>query len=98
MKAVLISIHPKWCEKIAVKVFWSQGGFEDKHHGKPFEIIGRTPILDADHPNGAELECLPMWNIRFKDGFEMAAYPDEIIPREMRENGCPEKYLERRQL
>lgn len=72
------------------KVFWSQGGDYADYIEKPFKIVGRVPILDDAHPDGAELECLPMWRIRFEDGFEMAAYPDEIIPREMRENGWRE--------
>ncbi len=74
------------------KVFWNQGGDYKKYHGKHFEVIGRTPIYDGKN-NGADLECLPMWNIKFDDGFEMAAYPDEIIPREMRDNSCPKEYL-----
>lgn len=69
------------------KKFWSQGGDYKSLHGKSFEVIGRVPIYDGKN-NGADLECLPMWFIKFEDGFEMAAYPDEIIPSEMRDNGC----------
>lgn len=73
-------------------VFWSQGGDYKQYHGKHFEVIGRTPIYDGKN-NGARLECLPMWNIKFDDGFKMSAYPDEIILREMKDNGCPKEYL-----
>lgn len=45
--------------------------------GKKFIVLGRVKELSEDE-NGADLECLPMWNIRFEDGFEMAAYPEEI--------------------
>lgn len=69
------------------KNFWSQGGDYKKYHGQPFAVISRAEEDDVD------LECLPMWKIRFDDGFEMDAYPDEIIPSEMANNGCPKKYL-----
>jgi len=69
------------------KKFWSQGGDYRHLHGKHFEVIERVPIYDGEN-NGADLERLPMWFIKFENGFEMAAYPDEIIPSEMRDNGC----------
>ena len=34
------------------------------------------------------MECLPAWRIQFKDGTVIDAYPDEIIPSEMRDDGC----------
>ena len=64
------------------KVFWSQGSDYKEYHNKPFKVLGRTTEQEAD------IECLPMWNIQFQDGFTTSAYPDEIIPREMIENGC----------
>lgn len=78
------------------KVFWTQGGDYPEYVGKPFTVVGRTPLWDENNKNQmtADLECLPMWNIRFEDGFVMAAYPEEIIPREMKDNGCPEEYLQ----
>ena len=45
--------------------------------GKKFTVLGRVKEYTEDK-NGTDLECLPMWNIRFEDGFEMAAYPEEI--------------------
>ena len=34
-----------------------------------------------------------MWKIRFSDGKEIDTYPDEIIEREMLDNGCPESII-----
>lgn len=68
-----------------------------KYNGKKFEAIGRVKPLDEDNENGADLECLPTWNIKFEDGYTMAAYPEEIIPSEIRANIWREsdkKYLE----
>ena len=71
------------------KKFWSSGGDYRQYHGEPFEVVRRAPEYPkADDPHAADLECLPMWVIRFADGKEISAYPDEIIPREMRDNGC----------
>jgi hypothetical protein len=64
------------------KVFWSQGGDFEEYHNKPFKVTRRLTEDDAD------LDCLPMWEIEFEDGTNIHAYPDEIIPREMIENGC----------
>lgn len=62
--------------------FWSCGGDLKKYHGKSFNVLGRATENEVD------LCCLPMWNIVFEDGYIIQAYPDEIIPREMKENGC----------
>ena len=82
------------------KVFCSPYEFTDeeptKYNGKKFEVIGRVKSLDEDE-HGAVLECLPMWNIKFEDGYTMAAYPEEIIPSEIKDNMWREsdkKYLE----
>ena len=74
------------------KVFWSQGGDYKQYHGKSFDVIGRVPIYDGKN-DGADLECLPMWNIQFEDGLVVSAYADEIVTREMKDNGCPEEYI-----
>lgn len=75
------------------KKFWSQGGDYKEYVGKPFTVVGRVPEYDSQHKDGADLECLPMWRIRFKDGQEIDAYPDEIIPNEMLDNGCPSDFF-----
>lgn len=64
------------------KKFWSP--YEDLKDkiGKQFEVIGRCP----EEQNS--LETLPLWNIRFEDGTESCVNPEEIIPSEMRANGC----------
>ncbi len=51
-----------------------------EYHGKKFTVIGRSTEDDTD------LTCLPMWKIRFEDGTETAAYPEEIIPSEIKNN------------
>lgn len=63
------------------KKFWSPFGDYKNREGEEFEVIGRCTIENCD------LRVLPMWNIRFKDGTIIAAYPEEIILREMRDNG-----------
>lgn len=73
--------------------FWSCGGDYKEYHGKSYEVIGRVPEYDSDHKDGADLECLPMWKIRFEDGKEIDAYPDELIKREMIDNGCTEDFF-----
>lgn len=62
------------------KVFWSQGGDYKSYHGKKFQVVGRLPIYDGKN-DGSDLECLPMWKIRFENGTEISAYPDEIVTR-----------------
>lgn len=44
---------------------------EKKHEGMKFTVLGRKE-------NGADLKCLPMWNIQLENGDIMAAYPEEI--------------------
>lgn len=82
------------------KVFCSPYEFTDKeptkYNGKKFEVVERVKPLDEDE-HGTDLECLPMWNIKFDDGHTMAAYPEEIIPSEIKDNMWREsdrKYLE----
>lgn len=64
------------------KKFWSP--FEDykQREGQHFEVIRRCTEEDAD------ISALPMWIIKFKDGTVIGAYPEEIIPHEMIDNGC----------
>ncbi len=79
------------------KRFYSPFGDYGERIGKPFEVIGRVPVRDEQHKDGADLECLPMWRIRFEDGFELSAYPEECIPSEMIDNGCPKSFFEEEQ-
>ena len=65
------------------KKFFSQWDDYKEYAGETFEVIKRVPEYDAHHTDGADLECLPMWTIRFADGKEIDAYPEEIIQREI---------------
>ncbi len=42
--------------------------------GQPFEVVGKITEPDADH----DFEVLPMYRIRFADGVEIEAWPDEV--------------------
>ena len=50
---------------------------EEKYDGMKFTVLGRVKDI-KDDDKGADLECLPMWNIRLENGETMAAYPEEI--------------------
>ena len=54
--------------------------FEDfrKYNGKPFEVVRRMSYAD----DNIDLECLPKWIIRFEDGVEFDAWPEEICKTE----------------
>lgn len=56
---------------------------EMKYRGMKFSVLSRVKELSEDE-NGADLECLPMWNIKLENGHEMAAYPEEICLAERR--------------
>ena len=51
---------------------------KNKYIGKKFKVVSRVPNIEDDFDNGADLECLPMWNIEFEDGEMINAYPEEI--------------------
>lgn len=70
------------------KKFWSPFGDYKERIGQSFKVVGRCSTKDLD------LSSLPMWNIKFSDGTVIGAYPEEIIPREMKENGCPLEAIE----
>ena len=50
--------------------------YEDyqKYNGKSFKVVRRMSYADDD----IDLECLPKWIIRFEDGAEIEAWPEEI--------------------
>lgn len=77
------------------KMYWSPYSDRTKYIGKAFTVVGRVPVYDGNN-DGADLDCLPMWTIRFEDGYETSAYPEEIVPSEMKANSCPEEYLRER--
>lgn len=49
-------------------------GQTPEHNGMKFEIVRRLEYSTSE----CDLECLPMWEIRFEDGYVMDAYPEEI--------------------
>lgn len=67
------------------KKFWSPYDSNHKFVGKRFTVLGRCDTSDCN------LEILPAWRIRLKGGEIIYACPEEIIPSEMKENGCPFK-------
>lgn len=42
--------------------------------GQPFEVLAKIETPDQDHDE----EVLPMYQIRFPDGFETDAWPEEV--------------------
>lgn len=50
--------------------------YEDKasYNGQVFTVTGRLLYSEGE----ADIECLPMWHIKFNDGTEIDAYPEEI--------------------
>lgn len=63
-------------------VYWSPFTDHKKREGQKIEIVGRCTIEDED------LCVLPMWKAKFPDGEIIHVYPEEVIPSEMRANGC----------
>lgn len=61
--------------------FWTPYEGEAEHIGKKFKVLGRCPEERND------LEVLPLWDIEFEDGTQLTAYPEEIIPSEIKANG-----------
>ena len=51
---------------------------EQKYVDMKFSVLDRVRDISQDQENGVDLECLPMWNIQFENGDQMAAYPEEI--------------------
>lgn len=44
------------------------------YNGKKFTVTGRISLDDSDW----DLECHPAWGIKFEDGVEISAFPEEI--------------------
>ena len=63
-------------------VYWSPFTDREERKGQPIEVMKRCTVEDCD------LCALPMWKIKFSDGEVIHAYPEEIVPSEMRANGC----------
>lgn len=85
---IFIEDYSSCCEAEGFnKVFWTPFEENKEHIGKKFRILRRV----------AEEECyldtMPMWEIELEDGTVFCAFPEEIVPSEMKLNNCPEKYL-----
>lgn len=65
------------------KIFWTPYEDQCEHIGKSFVVV--KELWDYKY---MELECLPIWLIRFDTGEEIQAYAEEIIPSEMKKFGC----------
>jgi hypothetical protein len=64
------------CEKSGfAETFWTPYTDHKDRIGQKFEVVRRVKEGEAD------LECLPLWIIRFEDGKEITAYPEEIIKK-----------------
>lgn len=64
-------------------IFLSPYESEQKYNGKRFTVLDRVKEISEDK-DGADLENLPMWYIRFEDGDIIPAYPEEICICEQR--------------
>ena len=72
--------------------FWTPFVENKEYIGMSFYVRRRTPAHNAENSEGADLECLPMWDIEFENGTGISAYPEEIIPSVMKDYGCPEDF------
>lgn len=62
--------------------YWSPFMDEAERVGQAVEIVGR---IEADTAH--DLSVLPMWKARLA-GAEFEVFPEEVIPSEMKANGC----------
>lgn len=81
----------KWFDKYEKEGFVDT--FANTHNsdraGQSFKVLGRLKPHKDDAPWGkfdADIDVLPMWLIEFKDGYQMTATPEEIIPSEVKKN------------
>ncbi len=59
------------------ETFWTPYDDYRSRIGQKFEVTRRTTEEEAD------LECLPLWKIKFEDGEAITAHPEEIIASEI---------------
>ena len=62
------------------ETFHTHASDERARDGQPFEVI--DSIETEDHPkvvaNEIDIECLPMYEVRFPDGYTTHAFPEEV--------------------
>lgn len=56
------------------QIFNTQYEQYKERNGQEFEHVRKIDEPDSSH----DKECLPMYVIRFKDGFEIEAWPEEV--------------------
>ena len=64
-------------EKDFADTFWTPYSDYNSRIGQGFEVVGR--VLEDE----ADLECLPMWKIKFEDGEVIFAHPEEVVKSEI---------------
>lgn len=57
-----------------------------EYNGQKYEIVRRASYVNGD----CDMECLPQWIIKFEDGKEINAYPEEICKIEVNMRGIEE--------
>ena len=50
-----------------------------EYNGQKYEIVRRASYVNGD----CDMECLPQWIIKFEDGKEINAYPEDICKLEV---------------
>ena len=73
------------------RVFWSPYEEQKEHIGKKFKVLRRL------NEEECFLDAQPMWEIELEDGTIFSAFPEEIVPSEMKANKCPKKYLDKKE-
>ena len=58
-----------------------------EYNGQKYEIVRRASYVDGD----CDMECLPQWIIKFADGKEINAYPEDICKLEVNFRELEEK-------
>lgn len=66
------ALFQEYEERGFTRRFWSPYEQYEDRIGEPFTVMRRVSEQDAD------LECLPMWGIRFEGGDEIEAHQEEI--------------------
>ena len=58
-----------------------------EYNGQKYEIVRRASYVDGD----CDMECLPQWIIKFADGKEINAFPEDICKVEVTGREMEEK-------
>lgn len=58
-----------------------------EYNGQKYELVRRASYVNGD----CDMECLPQWIIKFADGKEVNAYPEDICKLEVNFRELEEK-------